>query len=637
MSTHRPRDRASAEHPSRPPLSSVPRFLLWQASRQPKTLLAGVGFGVLWMLCQAVWPYLLGHAIDDGIANSSPHLWVWAALLLGVALVQAGTGVMRHRMAVSNWLGASLDVSRLIGHHAAETGPAMTATTASGEIVATVTSDALTLGAMFDVVARLAGGIVAYLVVAIIMLLSSWQLGVAVLVGVPLVGVGLALLIRPLQKQQGVWREASGRLTTLGADTVVGLRILRGIGGETEFVERYAKQSQAVREAGVGVARTQSWLDGLQVALPGIFLVFVVWYGARLAFTGEISPGELATFYGYATFLVLPLRTGVEATQTGIRGTVAVRRILHVLRITPAWRDSATTDEAPPRGSDLVDVVSGLRVESGLFTAIVDPDPDAAAAVATRLGRFDDDVHREAPVFWGGLDHTTVPVASLRSRIVVSDADPHLFGGRLLDGLDITPSRRPEFVDTTTGRIRRVTAALETAAATETVEALPDGVHEHVAERGRSFSGGQRQRLSLARALLTDAEILVLIEPTSAVDAHTEAQIARRLRRARDGETTVIVTSSPLLLNHADRIAVMRDGRVVGTGTHTELLRLTDELGDLYRSVVSRAMNTAEPHDATHLDDAWTGTIDVLWNETHPGDDARTSDEEGESDASAPR
>ncbi|WP_431246050.1 ABC transporter ATP-binding protein [Leifsonia xyli] len=610
--------RIPSARPSEKHLSSVPRFLLWQAARQPATLSAGVLFGVVWMLCQAVWPYLLGRAVDEGVSGDGARLWLWCGALLLVAAIQALTGMLRHRMAVSNWLRSSLGIARLIGYHSAETGTAITATTSSGEIVATVSTDSLRLGAMFDVTARLGGGVVAFVAVSVIMLNASLPLGLAVVIGVPAVALVLALLLRPLRAKQAAWREESGGLTTLGADTVVGLRVLRGIGGEHEFVERYAAQSQRVRAAGVGVAKTQSWLDGLQVLLPGAFLVFIVWFGAHLAVDGAITPGQLTAFYGYATFLVLPLRTAVEAAQTFTAGVVSARRVLAVLRTRPAARDRADTAEAPAWGSAIEDLASGVVIQPGRFTAIVDANPDEAAGIATRLGRFDDTVHREAPVLWGGVDHTRVPVREIRDRIVVNDANPHLFGGKLLDGLDTLPIRDREYTDTSTGRLRRVSAALDTAAATETVEALPDGVHERVAERGRTFSGGQRQRLSLARALLTDAEVLVLIEPTSAVDAHTESQIAERLREARDGRTTVVVTASPLLLDRMDTIAVVRKGRVVGTGTHQSLLRQEDDLGDLYRAIVSRTISSAEPADGEELDAAWTGSIDALWTATHP-------------------
>lgn len=620
----------------RPPLTSVPRFLLWQASRQPATLLGGVAFGVIWTLCQAVWPFLLGRAIDDGVATQSSAIWMWCLLLLAVALVQAGSGILRHRMAVMNWLRASLGVGKLIGHHSAETGAAITATTASGEIVATVSTDALRLGDMFDVTARLSGGIVAYFVVSAIMLTTSVELGIVVLVGVPTLALLLSLLIRPLQKRQAEWREETGQLTTLGADTVAGLRVLRGIGGETEFVARYAARSQRVRNSGVRVARMQSWLDGLQVLLPGIFLAFIVWYGARLVLAGTISLGELVSFYGYATFLVLPLRTAVEAAQTFARGIVAADRILNVLRIQPGARDAGRPNLAPPRGAELVDLASGVVVKPGFFTGLVDSDPDEAAAVASRLGRFEDSVHGDAPVLWGGIDHTTVPIADIRRRIVVSDANPHLFGGPLLDGLDVKLARNPHYESTQTGRVRAISRALVQASAMETVNALPDGLHETVSERGRSFSGGQRQRLSLARALLADAEVLVLVEPTSALDAHTESQIAASLREARGGRTTVVVSASPLILDRMDSIQVMRNGKVVGTGVHTELLRREDEVGALYRSVVARTTNKAEPVPGEDLEDARTGSINTLWQEAeHTGSIPTQTAHDREGDANA--
>lgn len=156
--------------------------------------------------------------------------------------------------------------------------------------------------------------------------------------------------------------------------------------------------------------------------------------------------------------------------------------------------------------------------------------------------------------------------------------------------------------------------ALRAASASEIIEALPEGLHEVVAERGRTFSGGQRQRLSLARALLTEAEVLILIEPTSAVDSYTESLIAERVHTLRAGQTTVVVSTSPLILDQADRVVVMKDGRVLGEGTHAGLLRNEEPIGELYRSVVARSTSSAEPNQDTDLKAAWTGAIDTLWS-----------------------
>ena len=146
-----------------------------------------------------------------------------------------------------------------------------------------------------------------------------------------------------------------------------------------------------------------------------------------------------------------------------------------------------------------------------------------------------------------------------------------LFSGRLGERLDVTGR----------GDVER---ALLTASAQDVLDALPERLDTVVAERGRTFSGGQRQRLVLARALALDPEVLVLVEPTSAVDAHTEARIAQRLRPHRAGRTTVVTTSSPLVLAAVDEVAFLVDGKVVATGTHGDLLDTSPD----YRRVVAR-------------------------------------------------
>jgi ABC-type multidrug transport system fused ATPase/permease subunit len=396
-------------------------------------------------------------------------------------------------------------------------------------------------------------------------------LGVLVLVGVPILVLLLGFVIRPLQARQREQREEVGHLTALGADTAAGLRVLRGIGGEQAFLARYRQRSQAVRHTGVRVALPQSTLDAAQVFVPGLFVVLVTWLGARFAVSGEIDPGELVAFYGYAAFLVIPLRTAAEAVDKVTRAHVGARRMLDVLDVERHVAEPDCPATEPPRAVALRDAASGLVVEPGLVTCIVSSRPDEAAAVADRLGRFGDD----DGVFLGDVRLSELPISAVRRRIVVSEADPVLFSGTLRSELD--PWGRA-------GGDDEMLRAISVASAEDVLQALPDGLDSPVDERGRSFSGGQRQRLVLARALLSGAEVLVLVEPTSAVDAHTEARIARRLREARTGLTTVVVTTSPLMLDHADRVVLVEGGRVVAEGRHRELLRTNPE----YRETVTR-------------------------------------------------
>ncbi len=291
-------------------------------------------FGVLWMLAQALMPYAIGRAIQNGIVDhDNGALARWALTLLGLGLLQAGAGVMRHRFAIFNWLQASYRLAQLVSHHAARSGPAMRERLSTGEVVATVSNDAMRAGGAFDITARFAGAIVAYVVVAVILLSSSVVLGLVVLLGVPVLVLGMGTMIRPLQARQRDQRAEVGLLTALGADTAAGLRVLRGIGGEQAFFDRYRAKSQEVRWAGVRVAMPQSLLDASQVFVPGLFVVLVTWLGARFALSGKIDTGDLVAFYGYAAFLVIPLRTGAEAVEKVTRALVGARRMLNVLAV----------------------------------------------------------------------------------------------------------------------------------------------------------------------------------------------------------------------------------------------------------------------------------------------------------------
>ncbi|HZO64170.1 MAG TPA: ABC transporter ATP-binding protein [Kribbellaceae bacterium] len=555
--------------PGTPHHRSPARYLLWVASGQKATLLGGMVFGVLWMTAQAFVPAILGLAIDEGVAaGNSRRLLEWTAVLFAVGVVQAGAGIMRHRYAVVNWLTGAYRTVQVVTRHSAKLGATLPKNLATGEVVSVGASDLAHIGNILEVSARFAGAIAAFVTVAVILLTSSTTLGLVVLIGVPVMLFLLGPMLKPLQRRQFAHRDAVGELNSLGSDIVAGLRVLRGIGGEDAFSRRYRGESQQVRAAGVKVARIQSVLDAAQILLPGVFVVIVVWLGAHFALRGDLSAGSLVAFYGYATFLVMPLRTATEFADKLMRGLVAGRRVNRVLSLEPEIADPRQPVALPDRG-DLVDVGSGLVVRDGLLTAVVTTEAERGAELADRLGRYAD-----GQVSFGGVTLAAASREAVRERILVSDTGAQLFTGVLREELDPAGTSTDE----------QLMAAIHTASAEDVLVALPDGLDADVEEKGRSFSGGQRQRLMLVRALLADPAVLVLVEPTSAVDAHTEARIADRLRAQRAGRTTVVVTSSPLLLDRVDLVAFVADGRVVATGMHRDLL-LSDPR---YRATVTR-------------------------------------------------
>lgn len=573
-------------------------------------------------IIQAIVPAFLGQALDAGIENGlNGRVWGIGALLLVLFVVYAVGDTMLSYFGVTAWMRTAFDVDRLVGRQISATGKDLSRQVSTGEVATIIASDADYLGKLIEHLPALLGAAASFLVVAVLMLRTSVSLGLIVILGMPLVAAIVTLVIRPLQKRQAVQREAQSAVTTVTTDTVAGLRILRGIGGEDVFARRYRDASQELRRRGVEVASSQATLMTLQVLLPGLFAAIVVWVAARMAVAGSLTPGGLITFYGYTAYLSWPLWVFTSSVQDYTRAVVGARRLSRLLEVAPAAgslveRLSLDPAAAHPVSGDLVDTGSGLRLKEGRMTALVCPDPQVSADLATRLGRFTD---AGPTVTLAGRPLTTMPLEQVRASVVVSGATAQLFTGTLREALDVRggPDPQPAGLEDlvraeserTTGadvdqRVRprereapgddRLIEAIGIADAGDVLTSLSEGLAGMITEKGRSLSGGQRQRVALARALLTEAPTLVLIEPTSALDSHTEARVAAQVHRARAGRTTVVVTASPLVLEACDEVVFLdSSGTELLRSTHRELMAMARDghaqAAD-YRAVVSRAM-----------------------------------------------
>lgn len=516
------------------------RYLLTLLRARPGLAVTASVFGVVWALPIAVVPLVVGQGIEAIAARDWSGVWLWALTAAGLGIVQAIGGEVMHFTSFGMWLHGAGSTQREVGAHAARLGSTLRESATTGNVVAVTSSDINYIGNVFEVVGRAVGSAIMFVVVAIALLTSSPLLGVVALVGVPLAVLGIGPLLKPLQRRKGAQREELSGVTALGADIVSGLRILRGVGGERQFLGRFRAASQRVRRAGVEVGRSEGWLAAAEVALPGLVTVAITWLGARLTLDGTISVGQLVAFYGVSAFLVVPVTTATEAVDSLSSGLVSARKICGILALRPKLTDPAEPVGLPGGALSLHDSETGVSVPAGKLIVI---DAGAKAeALADRLTRFVDPADGEE-VLVGAVPVRKIALAELRRRVVYAHNQDIWFSGILGENVG---SARPSEVG--------VAAALFAADADDIVEGLPNGVDELIGERGREVSGGQRQRLSLARALAIDADVLVLDEPTSAVDAHTEARITERVAKLRQGKTTVVFSQSPLWTVVADEV-----------------------------------------------------------------------------------
>ncbi|MEU5511566.1 ABC transporter ATP-binding protein [Streptomyces fungicidicus] len=554
--------------PGTPDCRGGARYLWWLVRRQPGRCAAGAVFGSVWMVLLAATPYAMSRAVDDGLEpGDMGALALWTGALFVVNGFNSWLSIMRHRTMTRVRMDANFRTVKVVVGHTVRLGASLERRTGAGEVVTIGVGDVQMIAQSLTAVGPGIGAVVAYAVVAGLLLSVSPVPAVVVLLGVPVIGLVVGPLAGRLRGTETEYRERQSVLTARIGDLAGGLRVLSGLGGKSLVSDAFRRDSGRLREQGYRVGAVTSWIQALTVGLPALFLAVVTWIAARLAAQGEITVGELVSVYGYVTVLVWPVMFLIECGYQLSRGVVAGRRVAALLRLEPP-ADTATADP-PAEPSALYDPESGARILPGRLTALTSARPADALAVVDRLGRY-----TPSEATWGGVRLDEIGLARVRERILVADPEADLFAGPLREVV----AGRADASD------EDVLRALHAAAADDIVQGLPDGLASTVSAQGRSLSGGQRQRVRLARALLSDPEVLLAVEPTSALDAHTEATAADRLRAVRKGRTTVLATGSPLVLDRADQVLYLVDGKVVASGGHRELL--DSEPG--YRELVAR-------------------------------------------------
>ncbi|MFE2076498.1 ABC transporter transmembrane domain-containing protein [Streptomyces misionensis] len=549
-------------------------YLWWLVARQPGRAAAGAALGIVWMTLLAAQPYLMQRAVDGALVPGRlGALAGWAGVMLAVGAVTAWLSILRHRTMTRLRMDAGFRTAKVVVGHVVRLGAALSDRTGAGEVVTIGVGDVKSVSDALTMVGPGVGSLVFYGVVAGLLVTVSPLLALVVLLGLPVLALVTGPLTRRLQGVESEYRERQAVLTARIADLAGGLRVLGGLGGKGLVADAFRADSRRLLDQGYRVGAVASWVQALAVGLPTLFLAVVAWLAARMTAQGELSVGQLVAVYGYVAVLVGPVTFFVEMAYDLNRGVVAARRVVGLLRLAPDPDEG--TLPAPAGPAELYDPASGLRVAPGRLTALAAARPADATAVVDRLGRYG-----PTDATWGGVRLDAIPLAEVRHRILVADHEAYLFAGPLRDML-ATGRPAGEGGEVTGDGLRR---AVHTAAAEDVVRALPDGLDSVVSGQGRSLSGGQRQRLRLVRALLADPEVLLAVEPTSALDAHTEATVAGRLRAARDGRTTLVTSTSPLVLDQADTVVFLADGKVVASGPHRRLL--AEEPG--YRALVAR-------------------------------------------------
>ncbi|KQY56720.1 ABC transporter ATP-binding protein [Nocardioides sp. Root140] len=553
--------------PSSSPSPTTAWGLLLRGLRRNRgRLAAGFALLSLWQLCETLVPVMIGVIIDRAVATSSVR---------GLVVTGAGLIVLFAVLSYAYRFGARIafavvqremhEIRVEIARHALNPRGARSKLL-PGETLSLATADAEMVGFMLRSVGFTIAATLSVIVAAVLLFSIDLVLGLVVVIGVPLV-LALTQVVTPAisrrtEHQQQTIAEATGVAT----DLIRGLRVLKGIGAESVAGSRYRALSQKARTASIASTSTYGLMSGLTAGLSGLFLAVVALVAGHRALSGDITIGELVAVVGLTQYLAEPLGMLGDISAHTARAHASARRIVTYLQTPPLV---AAGDATPLPGGDLVlrgvrgEGLDGLDLASrpGEILGLAVEDPTTAGALVRLLAG--DVTAKEGEVSLDGVALSELATTARRSRMLVSPHHVDLFEGTLRSNVDPLDRLDDD----------ALAVLLAASSASDVVALSPEGVDQPVSVDGSTWSGGQRQRVALARALAVDAPLLVLHDPTTAVDAVTEHRIAAGIREARgtDRRTTWLITSSPALLAQADRVVLVREGRVVAEGTHHDL------------------------------------------------------------------
>ena len=486
-------------------------------------------------LGEALVPVLMGIAIERAVSSGDiRELLLWLAVLAADFVLLSFSWRFGSRLAELAMLVVQHNLRSLVVEHLLlRPGGRRRTSDAPGVALSLATSDVNRLSYAVEIGVYPLGQLAAVLFGGAVLLSISWPLGLAVLLGVPLLLWATEAAGADLRRRSELEQAAAASAASGAADLMAGYRVIRGIGAEREASSRYQRASRTALESTVRARRSEGVFGGVMDLASGLFLAGIALAAGLLAVAGALGLGELITVVGLTQFLVAPLQSITkDAGSWWAAATASAARLLDLLREddnTEAKTETEIEHDRPPvlpretLGERMDEVLAGVR-PGELVAVSVD------GVLAERL------------------------LAGLSSRhpsALVAPHQPHLFSGSVRQNVAL-----PGVLPTLVG------AALQATGCDELAEALPQGLDSDVGEGGSALSGGQRQRVALARALARDAPLLVLHDPTTAVDAVTEAAIARDLRGMRAKGRTLVVTRSPAFLATADRVVHMDDDPV---------------------------------------------------------------------------
>ncbi len=525
-------------------------------------------------------PRLLGSAIDEIVRGSISwsSLWHYILYIIGIlAVIYYITYIWMHKL----FGGANL-VERLLRtrfmNHLLRMTPPFFERNRTGDLMARATNDLRSVASTAGFGMLTLTDSTVYLSVVLVAMgtLISWKLTLAAILPLPFIALAMSIYGKAVHERYTLAQDAFGDMNDQVLESVAGIRVIRAYVQERMDEKRFADITDDVFRKNLAVARMDALFEPTIRLCVGLSYVIGLGYGIYLVFHNDITLGELVSFNMYLGMMIWPMFAIGELINIMQRGSASLDRVNETLDVQPDVQDAAqpvpvdrlesirmkdVTFRYPTSTIDNLSHVS-LELKRGETLGVVGRTGSGKSTLLKQL------LHEyptgSGDILISGISLEDIAVEQLHSWIGYVPQEQILFSKSVRENIQFG---KPHADDDD------IMEAIRTAAFDQDLGTLSDGLDTLVGEKGIALSGGQKQRVSLARAFIGDPDILLLDDALSAVDARTEARIIDNIRRKRSGKTTLISTHRLSAVEHADRIVVLEQGRIIEEGTHSELLQ----------------------------------------------------------------
>jgi ATP-binding cassette subfamily B protein len=537
-------------------------------------------------------PWMLGEGIDAVLSQGERSFLILAAAVVVGASALRGLSAYGHTylsQAVSqktaydirNAIYDRLQRLSFIYHDHAQTGQLMSRATVDVEAIRMFFGQGL-LG--------LTQTFFLFIGISYLLISLNWQLALLTLAFMPVIGWRASIVSRRLRPMWLRVQELLGTLGTTLEESLTGIRVVKAFSRQGEESQKFGRGATALYDQQIDIARQMAFNTPLMVFLVTLPTALIIWYGGRQVIDGNLTMGNLTQFILYTGMLIMPVRRLGFMTNMLSRTISAGQRILEIL-------DAKSAIQEKPKAVDLNGVKGEIsfedvsfsynsmapalrdvnfNVQPGQLVALLGGSGSGKTTIAHLLSRFYD--VSSGGITIDGNDIRDVTLASLRKNVVTAQQDIFLFSASIRDNIAFGA------VNTD---MEQIVAVAKAAHLHDFVQSLPDGYDTWVGERGLTLSGGEKQRLAIARTLLINPSILILDDSTSSVDAETEHLIRQALDKLFKGRTTFVITHRLPIIMNADLILMLKDGQIVEQGKHSELIASDGLYNQIYQSQLS--------------------------------------------------